>query len=108
MLLSVVEGLGQFHIFYTGHNGRNPQGTEVVMHATSPDLVRWTKHPEEILAPDGAIYKNARVRDFRDPYVFWNEPEQCYWMVFFGNDAKSGKGVQGLAVSNDRAKEAHL
>ena len=98
---SAVEGLGQFHIFYTGDNGGNPQGTEFILHATSPDLIRWTKHPEDMIAPDGVHYKNARVRDFRDPYVFWNEGEKCFWMVFFGNDAKSGQGVQGLAVSKD-------
>ena len=62
---------------------------------------RWTKHPEDIIAPDGIYYKNARVRDFRDPYVFWNEREKRYWMVFFANDAKTGAGVQGLAVSKD-------
>ena len=98
---SVVEGLGRFHIFYTGDNGANPKGTEFIMHATSPDLVTWTKHPEDIIAPDGILYKNARVRDFRDPYVFWNEGERQFWMVFFGNDAKTGAGVQGLAVSKD-------
>jgi sucrose-6-phosphate hydrolase SacC (GH32 family) len=98
---SVVEGLGQFHIFYTGDNGRNPQGTEFIMHATSPDLVTWTKHPADMIAPDGIYYKNARIRDFRDPYVFWNQRERQFWMVFFGNDAKSGAGVQGLAVSKD-------
>jgi sucrose-6-phosphate hydrolase SacC (GH32 family) len=98
---SVVEGEGRFHIFYTGDNGANRQGTEFIMHATSVDLVKWTKHPQDMIAPDGVIYKNARVRDFRDPYVFWNAGEKCYWMVFFANDAKTGRGVQGLAVSRD-------
>ena len=98
---SVVEGLGQFHIFYTGDNGSNPNGTEFILHATSPDLIVWTKHPEDMIAPDGVHYKNARSRDFRDPYVFWNEQEHQFWMVFFANDAKSGSGVQGLAISRD-------
>ncbi|MGO8750775.1 MAG: LamG-like jellyroll fold domain-containing protein [Thermoguttaceae bacterium] len=98
---SVVDGLGRFHIFYTGDNGANPRGTEFIMHATSPDLIHWTKHPEDMIAPDGIHYKNARSRDFRDPYVFWNAQEKCYWMVFFANDAKTGEGVQGLALSKD-------
>jgi sucrose-6-phosphate hydrolase SacC (GH32 family) len=98
---SVVQGLGRFHIFYTGDNGANPQGTEFIMHATSPDLVKWTKHPQDMIAPDGVHYKNARVRDFRDPYVFWNRDERQFWMVFFANDAKTGAGVQGRAVSKD-------
>ncbi len=98
---SVVHGEGQFHIFYTGDNGANPQGTEFILHATSPDLIAWTKHPEEIIAPDPTYYKNTRIRDFRDPHVSWNDQEKCYWMVFFANDVKTGNGVQGLAVSKD-------
>ena len=98
---SAVEGLGQFHIFYTGDNGRNRQGSEFIMHAVSPDLVHWTKHPQDMLAPDGILYKNSPQRDFRDPYVFWNDVEKRFWMVFFANDAKTGAGVQGLAVSDD-------
>ncbi len=49
---SVIEANGTFHIFYTGHNphskeqGRPIQG---MMHATSPDLDTWTKHPERSL-----------------------------------------------------------
>jgi sucrose-6-phosphate hydrolase SacC (GH32 family) len=98
---SVLHGQGQFHIFYTGDNGANPKGNEFIMHATSPDLLAWTKHPEEIIAPDPTYYKNTRTRDFRDPYVSWNDQEKCYWMVFFANDAKTGAGVQGRAVSKD-------
>ena len=98
---SVVEGNGTFHIFYTGHNPRNPQGLELVMHATSPDLVTWTKHPEERIAPDGVHYANAQNSDFRDPYVFWNEEEKQYWMVVFARDAKTNGEVQGLLRSPD-------
>ncbi len=98
---SAVQGEGQFHIFYTGDNGSNPQGTEFIMHATSTDLIHWTKHPEDMIAPDGVHYKNAPARDFRDPYVFWNTIEKTYWMVFFANDAHTGAGVQGLATSKD-------
>ena len=98
---SVVHGEGQFHIFYTGDNGGNPKGNEFIMHATSPDLITWTKHPRDMLAPDPAYYKHGPIRDFRDPHVSWNEKDNCYWMVFFANDAKTGAGVQGRAVSKD-------
>ncbi len=101
---SVTEKDGTFHIFYTGDNGNNPRGVEFICHATSPDLITWTKHPEDVLAPDGAIYGNTRQRDFRDPYVFYNDVEKRWWMVFFGNDAKDHHGVQGLAVSDDLKK----
>lgn len=92
---SVVEQDGTFHIFYTGWNPANPAGREFILHATSPDLIRWTKHPSEILAPDGIHYPDPHDRDFRDPYVFLNEADGCYWMLFC-----SGAHT-GLAVSDD-------
>lgn len=99
---SVIEKDGVFHIFYTGHNPSNPRGLEFVMHATSLDLIHWTKHPEDMIAPDGVIYKNDdQKRDFRDPYVFANQEEGAYWMVLLADDAKTGQTVQGLAVSKD-------
>jgi beta-fructofuranosidase len=98
---SVIERQGTFHIFYTGHNPANPKGLEFVMHATSPDLIHWTKHPEDMVAPDGLHYKNHHGRDFRDPMVLWNEEEGRYWMVFFAKDEKTGGQVQGVAVSKD-------
>ena len=100
---SVIEREGTFHIFYTGHNPNNPKHLEVVLHATSPDLIHWTKHPEDMVAPDGIHYKADHDCDFRDPMVTWVEEEQRYWMVFFGNDAKTGGQVQGVAVSKDLA-----
>lgn len=95
----VIEKDGTFHIFYTGFNPRNPQGRELVMHATSPDLIQWTKHPDDVLAPDGIHYANPQQRDFRDPYVFWNDEAQEYWMVLCANSLKGGG--PGLAVSKD-------
>ncbi len=100
---SVIEHEGTFHIFYTGHNPGNPKHLEVVMHATSPDLIHWTKHPEDMVVPDGVHYKADHDCDFRDPMITWVEEEGHYWMVFFGNDAKTGAGVQGVAVSKDLA-----
>ncbi len=97
---SVCEKDGTFHIFYTGCNGRNPKGQQVIMHATSPDLVMWTKHPADGLRPDGAIYKNHHDCDWRDPYVLWNDDEKQFWMVMCSNTAK-GDGGAGLLVSKD-------
>ena len=94
-----MEKDGTFHIFYTGHNPRNPLGQESVMHATSPDLIRWTKHPADRVDPDGVFYKKERQRDFRDPFVCWMEPERQYWMVLCANALKGGG--PGLYVSKD-------
>jgi beta-fructofuranosidase len=95
---SVMEHDGTFHIFYTGDNGRNPNGSEFICHATSPDLITWTKHPEQAFRADGVTYRNS---DFRDPYVFWNEAAKAFWMILCARDAKTGKPVQGVAQSTD-------
>jgi len=100
---SAIERDGVFHIFYTGWNANNPNGREFIMHATSPDLVAWTKHPQDMIAPDGVHYANHRDRDFRDAYVFWNDQEQRYWMLLFANDVQTRAGVVGVAVSKDLA-----
>lgn len=99
---SVYECNGTFHIFYTGWNPRNPSGREYVMHATSPDLIKWTKHPEDIIAPDGIQYADYKDRDFRDPYVFWNEDVKEHWMILCANSLKGGG--PGVAVSKDLTK----
>jgi len=102
---SVTEKDGTFHIFYCGHNPQNPLGTEFTLHATSPDLITWTKHPEDIIGPDGVIYKNYQQRgqrpyvSWRDAYVFWNEDEKQHWMIMC-SDAVKGSGT-GLLTSKD-------
>ncbi len=98
---SVIETGGVFHAFFTGWNPRNPAGREVVGHAISTNLVDWTKIPEDICAPDGVLYKNHKDRDFRDPYVFWNEEEQCWWLLIYANDGRTGGTVIGVFTSRD-------
>lgn len=115
---SVIEHNGTFHAYYTGHNPHNLQGPEVTLHATSKDLIHWTKHPEDTIVPDGIHYRSIKQRPleqqkeawpetnpdrerFRDPRVFWNQDEQLWWMVFSARDAKTNAFVQGLATSKD-------
>jgi len=101
----VVERDGLFHIFYTGHNphfveqGR-PQ--EAIMHATSDDLMRWTKDPANpvLFAPPERYEPN----DWRDPFVFWNADAQEYWMLLAARlrDGPSRRrGCTALASSPD-------
>ncbi len=99
---SVMEHGGTYYAWYTGHNPGHQAGLEVVRLATSRDLVHWTKQPAVTVAPDGVIYAaSPHNRDWRDPYVFYNDEEQCFWMVVFANDAKTRQGVQGLLTSPD-------
>jgi sucrose-6-phosphate hydrolase SacC (GH32 family) len=97
---SAIEKNGVFHIFYTGFNPRNPVGEQCIMHATSPDLITWTKHPEDLIRPDGVHYKNHHNCDWRDADVTWNEAEQQYWMVMCSDTAQGDGGV-GLLTSKD-------
>jgi sucrose-6-phosphate hydrolase SacC (GH32 family) len=63
-----------------------------MMHATSKDLINFTKHPEETWGPDGIHYKTRDMMPeraespeqptFKDQRVIWNEKEQQWWMFF--------------------------
>ena len=94
----VVEHDGVFHIFYTGHNPKNPDGAEIICHATSTDLVTWQKHREHCFGPDGAVY---HPRDFRDPFVFRNEESGEWWMLLCAGLAGSDFSGIGRLVSAD-------
>ena len=94
----VVEHDGVFHIFYTGHNPANPDGAEIICHATSADLVTWQKHREHCFGPDGAVY---HPRDFRDPFVFRHEEAGEWWMLLCAGLAGSDFSGIGRLVSTD-------
>lgn len=71
---------GLYHCFYTGHNGEANTGLpyfEVVRHATSPDQKTWTKDE------DFNLYGESN--DFRDPYVYYDEYDECYYMLVTTN-----------------------
>jgi len=102
---SVIEQNGLFHIFYTGHNRllveqRRPK--EAVMHATSTDLIQWTKDPANpiLLAP----LDRYESDDWRDPFVFWNEEDGEYWMLLAARlrcGPSRRRGCVALASSPD-------
>lgn len=102
------QGAG-FHIFYTGWAPGHPEGREHVMHATSPDLITWTKQPEHTFGADGVIYskktpQGSLDQDFRDPFVIWNADEKRYWMLLCARDAKTNIPCTGVMVSTDLLK----
>lgn len=74
---------GMYHLFYTGHNP-NPEfcvdgkPLQVVLKATGSDGIHWTKDENFKLYGDGVIYEKF---DWRDPFVFFNEERQEYWML---------------------------
>lgn len=101
---SVFEALGQYHIYYTGHNphlrekGLPEQG---VMHAVSDDLVHFIKVPEDTFFAPPDVYE---PHDWRDPFVFFHEETNEYWMLLAARikDAPEiRKGCTALCVSKD-------
>lgn len=93
---------GLYHCFYTGHNDHFPEkglDKECVMHAVSTDNQNWTKLPEDTFyAP-----QQYSGDDFRDPFVFWNEEEQCYWLLIAARDEALG-GIVARFTSTDLSK----
>ncbi|MCM1557104.1 MAG: hypothetical protein NC087_06180 [Anaeroplasma bactoclasticum] len=67
---------GKYHCFYTGHNAAEGTGlprVEVVRHATSDDQKTWKK------VEDFNLYGDCD--DFRDPYVYYDSFDECYYML---------------------------
>ncbi len=77
---SVIERNGSFHLFYTGHNdGKAGFPQQTTCHATSRDLVVWEKDLRNpVIVADPRWYERD---DWRDPFVFWNSDEGCYWAL---------------------------
>lgn len=76
---------GIYHAFYTGHNDTY-EPKEAIMHATSNDMVNWTKIPEDTFYAGDNYAKN----DFRDPYVLYVEAEKQYWMLVSTRNESTG------------------
>lgn len=95
---SIIWFEGLYHMFYCTFD-RDP-AAQWARHATSTDLVEWNDIPEEKFGPDGVIY---RMSDWRDPFVFWNEEEQKWWMLLAAreNTATERNGCVALCVSDD-------
>ena len=89
----VVENEGKFYCFYT-YGG--------IGVALSDDLDHWRRYEKNpVLVGDGVHYSREH---FRDPYVFFNEEEGTWWMIFCsrvpGQTSQRG-GCVGLARSKD-------
>lgn len=104
---SVIEGEGRFHIFYVGHNPhlrRRGKPEQAVMHAVSEDLLKWRKIPEDTFFAPQTSYE---PHDWRDPFVFWNEEAQEYWLLLAAR-LKQGpsrrRGCTALCASKDLKK----
>jgi beta-fructofuranosidase len=104
---SVVYGEGELHAFYTGYNihATYPQ---TICHATSSDGVSWTKDKNNpCLVPKTDMYESL---DWRDPYVFYNDEDRCYWLILSARRNKGPVTRRGCIVlyrSEDLKKWEH-
>ena len=77
----VKDKQNKYHFFYGGYNDNlsftGLPYAQTILHATSNDLYTWTKDPT--FNETGYIIGEAN--DFRDPYVFYMEDSNEYWML---------------------------
>jgi beta-fructofuranosidase len=111
---SVVERDGTWYMLYTGINTRERQEEAIVQRiglATSTDLIRWEKHPQNPLVEADPRYYGQRAlsplgpeRMWRDPWVF-RHPRTGEYHAFITAQTiegpPDGRGVIGHARSSD-------
>lgn len=98
---SVIFANGKYHIFYTAYN-IDSEYPQTICHATSDDCIHFKKDPKNpIIIPDTRYYEQI---DWRDAFIFYNEEEQCYWMLIAArknNGPSNRRGVVVLYTSKD-------
>lgn len=99
---AVIYGEGQYHIFYTGYNYHLETDQQTICHATSHDSVKWEKDSNNpLIRPIPELYERL---DWRDPYVFYNEDDACYWMLISGR-LKEGPPTKTGCIILYRSKD---
>jgi len=103
---SIVEKDGLFYAFYC--TAITKEQDRVICVATSRDLVKWTKSPENpliLLYSDVPkdVYDTTKV--WRDPHVFWNPQAKKWWMAVAAmeqtNSDYGPAGAVAYATSSD-------
>ena len=104
---SVIYADEKYHIFYTGYH-IDSQFPQTICHAVSDDCITFAKDTKSpLIVPDTRYYENI---DWRDPYIFYNEEEECYWMLIAArkNEGPSNRrGVVVLYTSRDLENFEH-
>lgn len=96
---SVSQKDGVFYFYYTGFNegnrGKAGKNEQVLMRATSDDLVHWNKDSEFRLFPYGNEYGGLH---WRDPHVFWNDELGKYCMAITATEKNGYVHRSGCSV----------
>jgi beta-fructofuranosidase len=92
---------GVFHLFYTAYDV-DAENNQKISLATSTDGEHFEKRPDFPLLRPADYLEQI---DYRDPYVFWNDDEQTYWMVLAARYIEGGpfhrRGVVVYRTSDD-------
>lgn len=104
---SVIYAKGKYHIFYTGYH-IDSEFPQTICHAISDDCITFKKDEKNpYIVPDTRYYESI---DWRDSYIFYNDEEECYWMLIAArkNSGPSNRrGVVVLYTSTDLEKFEH-
>lgn len=95
---SVAQGIGEKVAFYTGHNRQAKlakRTSEILMTATSNDLIHWKKSGKATsLVPQEGYDKN----DWRDPHVIYDEESGKYVLILGARIPSDKKKPTGRLV----------
>ena len=98
---SVIEHEGTYHFFYTGYS-RDHANPQRICHATSTDLVHWTKDPSNpLFGPDPRWYEPI---DWRDPFIYRDEASGRFTMLIAARENEGPtlrRGCIAIATSAD-------
>ena len=95
---------GVYHVFYTAYNADikiNGKSVQSVMQATGTDLEHLKTVEDFLFVSDGNRYEEF---DWRDPYVYWNEEEECYDMLL-ASRIKGAGALRGGCIALCRSKD---
>jgi beta-fructofuranosidase len=100
----ITDDDGLHHIFYTGINPYfrdDVHREQAILHATSKDLISWTKVAGEVSYADETLYER---HDWRDPFVYKDPDTGRYNMLVAARTAHgpvSRRGCTALLTSDD-------
>ena len=101
----IKDDQGKYHAFYTAFNENKPykngKSVQLVMKAVGEDLCELKTDSSFLFPSDVKIYEEF---DWRDPFVFWVEEEQCYFMLLASRRQGAGN-LRGGCISLSKSKD---
>lgn len=95
---------GIYYAYYTAYNADikiNGKSVQSVMRAKGKDIYHLENEEDFLFVADDVIYE---AFDWRDPYVFWNEEDQNYWMLLAARIKNSG-ALRGGCIALCKSKD---